>query len=387
MSAVGNVRASGGCGMTVARPVNLWVEPFAGSAAVALALVGGSACIPPIGYMGGKRRDAPDILGAFGLRVGQGADHVVLVDAGPWGEAWEVIFDAELRAELVTILRSWGRPDPSQLWRDLRDAGRPDDLVERVAAWLWLQGRSASCTPVWWEQDDTPGPREPLPGLTGSACESGANRLVMSGAGALGPSGKRWAVDSVRDATQGHQGGLVMPGNGSKGPALIDAHEKAGSRLVMADKPGKRPQAAQAARTRQPKSKGEAHKHRDGGGGIVRPGTVADRIEAIGRAPWREVTVLRSHAELEAIDLDGAMLYADPPYQGCTRYAAVCPRDEVLRLATTWRDRGAHVVVSEAEALPLEGWHAYEIRRREWLTCSEPPVRRPAVQLSLWRAA
>ena len=85
--------------MTVARPVNLWVEPFAGSAAVALALVGGSACIPPIGYMGGKRRDAPDILGAFGLRVGQGADHVVLVDAGPWGEAWEVIFDAELRAE------------------------------------------------------------------------------------------------------------------------------------------------------------------------------------------------------------------------------------------------------------------------------------------------
>lgn len=317
-----------------------FIEPFAGSLAVALALVGGQNCIPPIGYMGGKRRLASDILGVAGLRVGQGADHVVLVDAGPWGEAWEVIFDAERRAALVATICSWGRPDPSLWWESLRNEGRPEDQIQRVAAWLWLQGRSASCTPVWWDD------------------------------------------------------GLVMPSNGSRGPGLIDAHEKSGPKLVMADKPGKAPQSAYCAhtgtavqRTRAPKCKGEAHKHRDKGGGLARPSTVAARIEAIACAPWRQVTVLRSHADLEAIDLAGAVVYADPPYQGCTRYAAICPRAEVLRLAEDWRARGARVVVSEACALPLDGWHAVQLTPREWLTCSHPPAVSPAVQLGLWMAA
>ena len=320
------------------KPVSCYVERFAGSAAVALALVGGDACIPPIGYMGGKRRLARDILGAAGLKVGQGADHVVLVDAGPWGEAWEVIFDPERHAALVATIRGWGQPNPSALWEQLRDQGRPEDPIERVASWLWLQGRSVSCTPVWWDD-----------------------------------------------------GAPVSPGNVSRGPGLSGACESGASRLIMADKPGKRPQAAQCAhtgetvqRTRAPKLKGQAHKHRDGGGGIVRPSTVADRIEAIGRAPWRQVTVLRSHADLDALGLDVDVEYMDPPYQGCTRYAAVCPRDEVLRMATAARDRGARAVVSEACALPLEGWHALQIGAREWLTCSEPPAVRPATQLTLW---
>jgi hypothetical protein len=131
--------------------VSCYVERFAGSAAVALALVGGDACIPPIGYMGGKRRLARDILGAAGLKVGQGADHVVLVDAGPWGEAWEVIFDPERHAALVATIRGWGQPNPSALWEQLRDQGRPEDPIERVASWLWLQGRSANNSPVWWD--------------------------------------------------------------------------------------------------------------------------------------------------------------------------------------------------------------------------------------------
>ena len=42
------------------------------------------------------------------------------------------------------------------------------------------------------------------------------------------------------------------------------------------------------------------------------------------------------------------------------------------------------------ETLPLDGWHALQLqgtRKPEWLTCSEPPVFRPAVQMHLWRAA
>lgn len=289
----------------------IYVEPFAGSAAVALALVGGANCIPPIGYMGGKRRLASDILGAAGLRVGQGADHVVLIDAGPWGEAWEVIFDAERRPALTSRLRSWEGSDPSDLWCSLRDAGRPDDVVERVASWLWLQGRSANNSPVWWD---------------------GAAPVMR----------------------------LTMPEKCNRGTPLKDAVER-------------------STRLRS--------ESRHASSGVTRPTTVANRIDAIARAPWRQVTVLRYHAELAALSLGGAVVYADPPYQGCTRYAALCPRAEVLRLADDWQTGGACVLVSEACALPLEGWHAVQLTPKEWMTCSEPPRLRPSVQLGLWVAA
>ena len=62
-----------------------YLELFAGGAACALALMGGPRVVPPVGYMGGKRKLAPSILGTVGLRPGQGADRVLLCDAGEWG--------------------------------------------------------------------------------------------------------------------------------------------------------------------------------------------------------------------------------------------------------------------------------------------------------------
>lgn len=305
--------------------MSIFVEWFAGSCAVGLALVGGSRVVPPIGYMGGKRRMARDILGAFGLRPGDGCDHLVLVDAGPWGEAWQVIFDAELRPALVARLRSWRGEDPSDLWERLRDAGRPADLVERVAAWLWLQGRSASCTPLWWDE---------------------AGAVVMANNGALPPRGP-----SQKDLAPFRRTALPVQGLPSQRGA--EAHVR---------------------------SRGAGMRHVD---------TVADRIEAIGALRIPRVTVLRSHAELEALGLRGANEYLDPPYQGCTRYAALCSRDEVLDLSLRRQQVARHVVVSEAVPLPLPGWHALQLptRRPEWLTCSHPPAIRPAVQLALWATA
>ncbi len=318
--------------------MNTFVETFSGMAGVSLALVGGPACEPPTGYMGGKRRQAPQILGAMGTRVGAGAEHVVLVDAGPCGEMWGTVFSGGA-VDVCKILRGWEGRDPSALWHELAEAGPPAETPARVASWLWLQARSASCTPVWWEHDE----------------------VVMSGAGG--------------------------------GDVPTDRSGRAGARLVMADKPGKwqqPPEPGEAVqRTRHPKSKGEAHKHK--AGGIVHPSTIADRIERIAAAPWRRVTVLRSHAELLALDVDWtrAHVYADPPYQGCTRYAAVCPRDEVLALCRGLADRGARVAVSEAVPLPLDGWHTMRLdcRAPEWLTCSHPPTIKPqrAVQLHLYQ--
>jgi len=131
--------------------IRAYLELFAGGAACALALQGGPSCVPPVGYMGGKRKLASAILGAAGLRTGERAERVLLCDAGLWGEVWhQVVADAPgLAARLI----AWEGRDPSELWRSLAMAPRPEDPQERAAAYLWLQGRTANNSPVWWEGD------------------------------------------------------------------------------------------------------------------------------------------------------------------------------------------------------------------------------------------
>lgn len=71
-------------------------------------------------------------------------ERVLLCDAGLWGEVWsEVVRDAPgLAARLI----AWEGRDPSELWRSLAMAPRPEDPQERAAAYLWLQGRAAT---IW----------------------------------------------------------------------------------------------------------------------------------------------------------------------------------------------------------------------------------------------
>lgn len=97
-------------------------------------------------------------------------------------------------------------------------------------------------------------------------------------------------------------------------------------------------------------------------------------------------------------DLEGCVVYLDPPYVGCTSYAAACPREEVVRLALAYSSAGAVVAISEATAIDLPGWHAVELthertgqrwqERRvkgEWLTMNREPAWRPTgKQESLW---
>lgn len=104
------------------------------------------------------------------------------------------------------------------------------------------------------------------------------------------------------------------------------------------------------------------------------------------------VTVLRCRAE-EVEPIPGAICYLDPDYQGTTGYGHTFPRPAVLQVAERWRAAGAVVAVSEAEPLPLAGWHHLDLGRglrrswsrqqSEWLTMS----RAPAGQQSLWGAA
>lgn len=357
--------------------IRAYLELFAGGAACALALMGGASVVPPVGYMGGKRRLAPNILGAAGLRVGGRAERVLLCDAGLWGEVWsEVVRDAPgLAARLI----AWEGRDPSELWRSLAMAPRPEDPQERAAAYLWLQGRAASCTPVWWDTDGHAS-------MARSASSGGGEQRIVDRLAAGQASPPQCVLKPVAE-----KGRIVMPSNGARGPGVIGAHEP--DRLVMPDKPGTTGDAVQ-------RSTGS----RSATSGIARPSTVALRILAAGRA-LAGARIDRQHPTAIEVsiwlgtpgDLSGVVVMLDPPYVGATRYEATCPREDVVALAYSYRACGATVIVCEAEALPellALGWHGLDLRdgqagKPEWLTCSHPPhhLARPQLALPLRRSA
>ena len=90
-------------------------------------------------------------------------------------------------------------------------------------------------------------------------------------------------------------------------------------------------------------------------------------------------------------DLEGCVVYMDPPYAGTTGYAHDLPRAEVVRYCLAYADMGATVCVSEQEPIPelmQAGWYATEItadrvgqrrtfskQKAEWLTMSVAPKR------------
>jgi len=93
-----------------------------------------------------------------------------------------------------------------------------------------------------------------------------------------------------------------------------------------------------------------------------------------------------------SVNLDGVLVFVDPPYLNTTGYAHDLGREQVVALARRWADAGARVMISEAEpigALVEDGWHAVEVtamrvgqkrtfsrQQREWVTLNfEPDAR------------
>lgn len=115
------------------------VELCAGSAAVSLRWLRSDAR-PPLAWQGGKRGYADAILRALGTQPGAGKGHeVLLVEPGPWGEAWDLWRTAAGRADTMERLRAWQEEDPRTLWDRLRKEPVPEEREERVAAWAVLQ--------------------------------------------------------------------------------------------------------------------------------------------------------------------------------------------------------------------------------------------------------
>lgn len=127
----------------------IYVAPFLGAGADWLCTLS-EWLVPPVAWMGGKRRLAPAILRVLGV-LPSSRPHAILGDACWWGWVWPLLLGPR-GPEVCTWLRSWGREEPRELWFRLRDAGPAEDAAERAAGLLWLQGRAASGVPVWWDQ-------------------------------------------------------------------------------------------------------------------------------------------------------------------------------------------------------------------------------------------
>lgn len=306
------------------------VELCAGTASVSLrALVGRP--VPPItGYMGSKRRWAGVIAEALGYGTTR-PDHVVLVDAGPWGDVWTHLRRAEVRREVAAQFAVvWRDREPHELWAELVRLPPPADDALRVAQYLWLQARSAGTIPIWWSTA-----RERWESPTGSRTEKAHERGGMA-------AGKR-ATGERLDGPAYEAGGSRALGRGHQKDAHLGA-SNAGAR----GKPTHR-----------------------GCRGVQYPATIATRVRALDAVPWERVEVIAG--DLRALaPIPGADAYFDPPYLHCPRYAATCPRADVLEVSVAWRDAAARVLVSEGEPLPLRGFHAERLSEREWLTGSFP---------------
>lgn len=130
------------------------------------------------------------------------------------------------------------------------------------------------------------------------------------------------------------------------------------------------------------------------------PADIKDRTSEMAAGCWPPTAIFKGDAAaVEPVPPlpEGTFVYMDPPYQNTTGYAHDLPREAVLEIARKWSDAGAVVCVSEAEPLPLPGWHHVEItgarigqartfsrQKQEWLTMSRPPVVKPTVQQSLF---
>jgi len=312
---------------------NVHVQPFVGMGGAWLPLYG-EHLVPPAAYMGGKRRLAREILAVLGLSVGRPVP-CVLADASWLGWLWPVVLDAETGPTVSAILRSWRGEDPRALWFRLRDAGPAEDVAEAAAQLLWLQARAASGVPVWWSSDrDARGPGY----NTGQQARDDRRRLVQHASTQIDDAGQREARE----------------------PRLVQ----------WADEGSTRPNAGKGYHA------GGAGGNR--GGGIVDPGTIAARLDAI-RAAVRDATILHTDALTLTTEWaprlgSRALVYLDPPYVGATGYPSVCPRAEVLTIAETWARHSASVVISEAVGLVADlgsAWSELRLisgRKQEWIT-------------------
>lgn len=383
-----------------------WLDLCCGSGATTLNAIGGPSLEPLTGWMGGKRRFASGILAAMGVRRRR-IRSATMVDAGAWGWVWPAILDEELGAEVAEVLEGWREEDPVALWDRLAKEPLPEDPALAVAHWLWIQGRSASNTPVWYEVDEGwQKAQRPDQHTRQKATQRGSWRMGDRGGRAQKAAQNtsipgNWrmgekTVNGTRGACQSGTGGGRCNGlrstetvaNRIRSIAEITARWivlQAGSwqgKEVTADLEGERFRTHGFARPSESSLARNGH--------CFNLGTLVERTRHLPRS-ITAIQALVEEVEPPA-DASSFRVYFDPPYRGRTGYEVKLPRESVLEVARRWDAAGAVVAVSEGEPLlELEGWHHVDLTplgRKgcgpEHLTLNRPPAWTPGRQVSLF---
>ena len=126
------------------RPIPLLVELCAGTAALSLRLHEEGAR-PPVSRMGAKTGYADIILERMGLVPGQTADAYLWCEPDPGVRLLLLAYtDRTLARSAADVIRGWAKEDPRALWERLKAEGpvRAPDPRE-VARWAWVQSATA----------------------------------------------------------------------------------------------------------------------------------------------------------------------------------------------------------------------------------------------------
>lgn len=323
----------------------------AGLAALSLYVQGGDRLKPPVSRPGvktGYRRRIAEVLGITAHAQGYWwaeADPDVAALIGAYASP-EALF------AIAGIIRGWVDEDPRALWTRLRDerkarikAGLPLSTPEGIAEYAQIVASNR------------------LISVAGPG-------LVNTGNGGTTFGGAEFATSAANTAAKFEEVAKSI---------ILDrwSYSSRGWRAGYGG-PGCEVKTDRATWTTE---------QRDAVLGIDK---TAERVDGL-RTIWPPVRVtlaIPSAQEVaEAIgtpgDLDGVVVYMDPPYVGTSGYLHDLPRSEVIRLARSYDALGAVVCISEAEPIDL-GWDSIEIfktgnartfskQKREFLTINRSP--------------
>ena len=384
----------------MSRP-RLFAELPAGLASVSLRLHGGPNCRPPISRMGNKAGYGEVILAALGLRSGQGAERYLWAEADPDVAALLRCYpDADMLRRVAEIIRGWKDEEPRALWERLRAERKARGArmdAEGVAGTAWVLGHGDSshpprlAAPYQNPEGNAEGswkapPREWLADRCHRLAEYAA---IVSGNRLVNMAG-RDLMNTGNGGTR-HGGDFATPVGDVAAAFERVAGEVAGFAVCTVHSRGSLADA------------GGFNENHVGQAGAQRPydiGVTADYLGRVSVGGWPPVLVLPLIPEAADVaawmgtpgDLEGCVVYMDPPYAGTTGYAATLSRDQVVRHARAYAELGATVAISEAEVVIPE-WCAVEItggrkgqkrtfskQQAEWLTMNREPAHRVATQ-------
>ena len=355
----------------------------------------------------------------MGLRLGRGADAVLLVEPDPGMASVLRCYPQPERLRAVAeIIRGWKDEEPRALWERLRAEGRTDAASQVILnRWSFSQrgphigygGPGSKAGMMGQEQRDR-----------ALGCEATAARVeevAIPWPPTLIHEGPAEDVEPREVArwlwVQGHQNSCGtqpapqylqpdgQPDGSWKAPPrdwlasrVADLAEVRWPPTLIHEGPAEDVEPREVASwlvIQQGQSRGKPIHEKDGefwtqgapggiGGGAecrvsfdswstLEPLPLANRIESISR-DWPPTSVYQGPCEdIEPPGLEGVVAYLDGPYHGdgsrkITGYAHEFPREAQLSVARKWSEAGAVVAVSEC--VPLadelgEGWHAVEI--------------------------